>query len=289
MEVYLYSPLTLIRGIPTESSAKTVHSSHSVATDRPLTIISDMTQPSLSPESISRDLDLYYRKRGIHPLEFDCSSRADCAKGCDKFSEARASLIGAHYGEADTPRIAVLSLDRGGGYEKPEERTLEAVRDRENPNRVRALPKGRHWYQTHSIVAALLAPYLPGLDPVNATGRFAHINAAKCCQHKKGKAVADRRLFTNCRPYLRGEFEIVRPHIVITQGVGAANALKKTMASVLTRIDESYFEIDLCGTPTFWLRTHHPGAWHGVYQEQKKRWPEFVDAAADWFRSRGER
>ncbi len=246
-----------------------------------------MTQSNSTPESISRDLDLYYRERGIHPLEFDCSSRADCAKGCDKFSEARASLIGARYGEAGTPRIVVLSLDRGGGFETPQERTLEAIRKRHAADHVDSMPKNQHWYQTHVIVAALLEPFVPGVNPSDSAERFAHVNAAKCCQHKKGKAIADSRLFTNCRPYLRGELEIIRPHIIVTQGGDAANALKKTVTSVLREFDDSCFEIDLCGTPTFWLRTHHPGAWHGVYQEQKKRWPGFVDAAADWFRSRG--
>jgi len=83
------------------------------------------------------------------------------------------------------------------------------------PPRIEAAPKGRQWYQTHEIVASLLSPFVPGITPPTAAGRFAHANGPKCCQNERGKALAEARLFNNCRPYLGRELEIIRPDATV--------------------------------------------------------------------------
>lgn len=245
-----------------------------------------MTGAADPSATILAELDQYYREERIHPLHFACPNRPDCAEGCDDFTEARASLVGEHYGAPDAPRIAILSLDRGGGHAEPAERTFEAVRDRQCPARIENLPKKRHWYQTHELVAALIVPFHPDITAPGAAGRFAHVNAAKCSQNKRGKSVADARLFKNCRPYLGREFQILRPDVVVSQGKQAAKAVERSMESQLEQLNDSCFVIDLGGSRTFWLRLHHPGAWHGVYQDQKERWPEFSDLLRDWYERR---
>lgn len=223
-------------------------------------------------------LDAYYRERGIHPLDFGCASRSDCAAGCDDFTEARASLVGLGYGKPIG--LVVVSLDPGRGWPKSSDRTLEAVRERESPERVAGLPRGRHWRETYEIAAAVLSAFGRSLTPEQAVSRFAHVNAAKCTHNLPGSRQAPSRLFRNCRPHMVGELAVLAPDVVVTQGKAAARAIDPLAQIVEEGAGWAIAELE--GRPCFWLRLHHPGAWHGAYRLQKKRWPELVERAHNY-------
>ena len=123
----------------------------------------------------------------------------------------------------------------------------------------------------------MLGAFGRALTPEQAVSRFAHVNAAKCTHNLPGSRVAPARLFRNCRPHLAGELAILAPDVVVTQGTAAASAIDP-----LAHVEENgdgWAIAELEGRPCFWFRLHHPGAWHGVYQAQKKQWPELIERA----------
>lgn len=226
-------------------------------------------------------LDAYYRARGIHPFSFRCASRNSCAAGCRNFTEARASLVGARYG--DPVRVTVLSLDPGIGRSDPADRTLEAVAARESRDRIRSLPKGRHWYRTYETVAALLSRFGGGARPEDAIGRFAHVNAAKCTQNLPHKKQAPAHLFENCRPHLDGEIAILAPQIIVTQGRKAADVLVPWQQ----KSGSGWGVVTNGDLEAFWLRLVHPTARGGAYVRERRRWSRLFRLAHEWVAQRG--
>jgi hypothetical protein len=202
------------------------------------------------------ELEAYYRSQGIHPEDFHCKHRSSCAAACATFTEARASLIGWQY-----DGLVFLSLDPGQGWPAVEDRTFQAVQDRE-----RVSTKWRiHWRETHRIAEALLqAP---------SRGRFAHANAAKCTQNKPKNAQADDHLFENCREYLRGELAILKPRILVTQGKLAHRAFEPIANA--RRLDRFRSVTD---EGVFWIRIHHPSS--GKHYWAQKR--EHLETWVSW-------
>ena len=175
-----------------------------------------------------KEIEQFYYDNGIHSLNFTCQFKDDCGSGSNKFSGPKSAFIPDGYWDAN-PRIAFLSLDSGDGYSDPTKRTPSAVRQQEQFEcQVEELHKGRHWYQTHywakEIYDAISHEEMAIQDTCNL---FCHLNSAKCCQNKKGSREADIKLFRNCRQYLKGELEILRPQVLITQGNKAKDAIEK--------------------------------------------------------------
>lgn len=228
------------------------------------------------------ELKAYYHEECIQPERFRCRFRRECSKGCTNFTEAKASLVGTRYEAGTLPRLLFLSLDPGRGLPEAGDRTFEAVRAREEVLRdFGELKVRRHWYQTHLLAAELLRPFVPEITPKGTRGCFAHVNAVKCCQNNPGKRMAESRLFERCKGYVPKELAILQPDVVVTQGGKAHQAFASCDPRVVERIDEFCSVVSLAGREVLWLRSHHPGAWKGVYEEQKESWPKWADLIAE--------
>jgi len=216
-----------------------------------------------------KEIEQFYYDNGIHSLNFTCQFKDDCGSGSNKFSGPKSAFIPDGYWNAN-PRIAFLSLDSGDGYSDPTKRTPLAVRQQEQFEcRVDQLPKGRHWYETHfwtkEIYNAISHEEITIQDTCNI---FCHLNSAKCCQNKKGSREADIKLFRNCRAYLKGELEILRPHILITQGNNAKDSIEN-LAVDRKKLGDYVEKIDI-GFTLLWVRTYHPSS-YGFYYKQKRQ------------------
>lgn len=222
-------------------------------------------------------LDTYYRAQGIHPLDFRCGSLDSCSEGCNNFTEAKAPLIGEHYG--DPIRVVVVSLDPGFGRAAPEERTFEAARARQTPEWTAALHKGRHAYRMRETVSALLSHFDVLVAPEMVYQRFAHVNAAKCTQNLPGNKQAPAHMYRNCRRYLEGELTILAPHVIITLGKKAAKPLESWRRTGR----ESAIEVG--GQPAYWLELVHPTARGGAYVSEREEWSRLFARARRWVES----
>lgn len=161
-----------------------------------------------------------------------------------------------------------------------------------------------HWCGTHLLAAYILhkaaGPPLSGLceeitrvlkgggDPISkskklaeVTPYFAHSNVVKCSISRLGNRQAPVKMYKNCAVYLKGELEILKPDIIVTQGVDAAKIL---FDGCTDRVKES----DLGDRRVLFFRTHHP-AYGRFWTEgliDDRRWGAYINAAADFMKSR---
>jgi hypothetical protein len=111
-------------------------------------------------------------------------------------------------------------------------------------------------------------------------GYFAHLNSAKCCQNKPAGQQADQILFDNCRQYIGPECAIFEPHIIVTQGDKAKEAVGKRW----TNCEERTYPggagkeniplriVDVGPRTAVWFHTYHPNQRGGLYHQQRKKW-----------------
>ncbi len=242
---------------------------------------------------LGKRLTEFYDSHGISSIGFRCSSRAVCSAKAPQFTEAKASFVGPRYEEGTLPRLLFLSLDSGRGHPDPQQRTVEAVRRQVLDCDVAALPKNRHWYRTHEMAWELLRQFEQNLTVANTRFHFAHVNSAKCCQNKRGRERADSTLFENCRRFIPGELRILKPDVVVTQGLPAKAAILKSYdarqhVKRLVKSDCRRFERDACyetglielepdGKTFLWLHTSHPSDF-GRFNPQKVHcWPLYAE------------
>lgn len=231
--------------------------------------------------SIFEDLRKYYDQAGIAAVGFRCGHRADCRGDCTDFTEAKEAFVGSEYEKGTLPRLLFVSLDSGSGQERPEERTLQAVRRGEElQSHVLCLPKNKHWYLTHEFAWRILQAFKDDLRLEDVARYFAHANSAKCCMNKKGRTQADQRLFRNCREYLAPEILLLLPDIIVTQGKQAEWALESGFGP-----PESLDcacparSIDVGGRSVLWIAQYHPSYYRGFYRQRNQCWEPWVACA----------
>ena len=242
----------------------------------------------------------FYESHGISPVGFRCSSRSRCSANSPHFTEAKASYVGPRYEERTLPRLLFLSLDSGSGRSDPQQRTAEAVRDRELARDVEALPKNQHWYRTHEMASELLRQFKPELTVTDARLYFSHVNSAKCCQNKRQKKQADKTLFENCRRFIPGELRILSPDIIVTQGKPAKKAILKSFpvrrrvvrtveSAPRFRLDAHYetglIELASDVRASLWLQTYHPTNFGRFNPQRTHCWPLYVEEVGRFWRS----
>ena len=110
---------------------------------------------------ILQELDLYYRKRGIHSMEFWCGCRDACASAVPPggtFTEARSAFVGTFYKDGMRPRLLFLGLDPGEGKGWPcrKQRSPAAIQAR-----IEADPPGQnpHWWGTLRLALRILSSF----------------------------------------------------------------------------------------------------------------------------------
>lgn len=212
-------------------------------------------------------LRTYYTRHGILSTSFTCSHKHHCEGACTDFTGPKSAFVGTGYERGELPRLLFVSLDSGSGEKISENRLPEAVRIQEEINcNVLALSKHKHWYRTHELAWYILRRFAPGIKLTEAKIFFAHANSAKCCMNKPQRKKANATLFRNCRGYLAGELEILRPDIIVTQGNEAKIAILPYRKNV---IDEFAAEIEIGARKIFWLHTYHPSNW-GAFNKQRR-------------------
>lgn len=241
------------------------------------------------------ELKAYYRSRGIAATGFRCRHLPDCSRGAGDFIEAREAMVGDLYVERTLPRLLFLSLDPatdccGRG---PRDRSTDAVTRWEcaQQHPVEGSPtfrKQSHWYKTHTMAYSILTPIArhrgeqePKFSEMHRY--FAHVNSAKCKDAAKGTAQGAARIFRNCREYVPGELEVLRPDFVIAQGKPAREALDG-LSIVCSGTDGSgRYEssvIRLGAHEAVKFETHHPNRKDDSYRnEVRDGWPWYLRVA----------
>src|SRR4029450_4768902 len=102
---------------------------------------------------------------------------------------------------------------------EPQKRTLQAMRESE-PTPCTPGPKGKHWYETHELAHRILEPiatarHRRSLPFDHVCQYFAHTNSAKCKNLAMGTRQGRSILFQNCRQFIRGDAEILRPDVSV--------------------------------------------------------------------------
>ncbi len=101
--------------------------------------------------SVVNELRAFYDANRIGALSFNCKHRRSCSAASAVFIPAQETYVGPDYGARGLPRLLFLSLDSGHLDPDPNARTMEALQRRTIANDVYALPRGKHWYQTHAL------------------------------------------------------------------------------------------------------------------------------------------
>lgn len=235
-------------------------------------------------------LETYYRSKGILATNFTCLHKQECSGTSEKFTGPKSAFASTGYERGDLPRLLFLSLDSGSGDEAACRKLPHAVRQGGESMNVARLPKHKHWYRTHEIAWYILREFDPNLEIERINRYFAHANSAKCCQNKPSKSQADSILFRNCRRYLAGEIQVLRPDIVVTQGDWAKWGVNE-IAEVQDQIDNFARTIRFDGRVLFWLHTYHPAAF-GKFNAQRdgcRGWEKYSKKIKDFmYRTRAQ-
>ncbi len=222
--------------------------------------------------SIFNDVKRLYEQRGIAAMSFRCPHYADCRQGHDGFTQAREPFIGSEYERGRVPRLLFLSLDPGSSDANPRARTAEAAREWEETGcDVHALPKSLHWYRTHELAYVLLSQFAPSITLENVHRYFAHTNSAKCCMNKDRRAMADWRMFVNCRSHVGGELMALQPDVIVTQGDAAKLAVETHYRAEVTGDMRrcGYATLQMGARDVLWLHTYHPRYFGGFYRQRR--------------------
>ncbi|HTU43818.1 MAG TPA: uracil-DNA glycosylase family protein [Bryobacteraceae bacterium] len=233
------------------------------------------------------DLEKYYRAQNIYPEDFHCCHLDECSKNCAKFTEATSAFVGTQYERGSFPRLLFISLDPGSGEKgdpDPIKRTPKFVREDIERLDGRKIGKFQHWRETHRLAVVLLRQFDPSISLETVTPFFAHVNSAKCTENNPSNAVAKHVLFENCRQYLHGELSVLKPDVIVTQGVEAANSLSIVLKGVNPAFGTAR-QVILAGRPILWVKTYHPSA-RQRFREEKTKWPEFASALGDFIQLR---
>ncbi|MEK7353046.1 MAG: hypothetical protein AABZ77_00885 [Chloroflexota bacterium] len=226
------------------------------------------------------ELRQYYNEVGISSLDFRCKHHEECKAGAEKFTKAKAALVGKEYQSRKLPRLLFISLDSGSGDELAEPRTACEVQKQYEQSNPLGGGKNKHWYRTHELAYEILKTFGSNMTIDSVKGYFAHTNSAKCCMNKPGRRKADRKLFTNCKEYIPDEVRILKPDIIITQG----NEAKYSITGVFPILElenfisiekwkPSYYRevtaISISDVPVLWIRTYHPGC-YGLFNKHTR-------------------
>jgi uracil-DNA glycosylase len=104
---------------------------------------------------------------------------------------------------------------------------------------------------------------------------------------RQGKSI----LFQNCREFIAGEVEILRPEVIVTQGTWAREALVDAFPvlrqeSMPSRPHYGYQVLQLTGHTAIKFDTAHPRAGRLFWPEKSVAYPWYVQEAHQFVLSR---
>lgn len=170
----------------------------------------------VSRESVVDDLRRFYDQEHIAVGAFACAHKDDCcADAARPLTHGAEAHVGTRYGEV--LRVAVVSLDTGGGSDPIEKRT-KIIED------LAGKKMNRHMTGTTTLLAALLGADIGDASPFPY---FAMINAAKCAAHDERRDMVPASLYERCLPFGRSELDLLKPQVIVAQGNRARAVLPK--------------------------------------------------------------
>lgn len=257
------------------------------------------------PNIYQSKLNRYYKRKHIHPENFQCSQQDTCRRYAyqGNMTETKMSMVGSRYG-AEYPKIVVVSLDPPSGknrdntnnrweFIEPTQRTTVYIsKTHEKDDYVTDHPNP-HWAMTQIIVKDLLVlwgyPTKPNSATVpesysgrsieNVSAYFAHVNVSKCFMNNEGQRQASTVVHQICsRAYLLEEMILLEPVILITQGATTNKILGEMLVGreILLEDLPRTETISLDESRTLWMPMHHP-----TQQLDKIRicWSKYLKAA----------
>ena len=208
------------------------------------------------------------------------------------FTGPKSSYVGTEYersvgfAQGGLPRLLILSPDSGGETWDATSKTPEQVRRGEEPadHNVAGFRKNTHWSRTYELASYILRVFDSKFeDSQNVNGHFAHVNVAKCSGNRRDNAQTDLILFKNCRGYLSGELEILRPDILITQGVQARDALRSLYRDPADQMSKIVWVPFGAGHEALRLWTYHPTSRYQYFGKERD-FDKKTETARGWER-----
>lgn len=198
-----------------------------------------------------------------HSADFRCATCEECKESLHLsaegvFNTGSWPYVGSEYGQAviggRSRRILFVGMERGGADEPTDfNDTQQMFRYfTTHPNR-----NNKHLRGVKKIVDALLGP-----DGDPRYVRFALTNAVKCCKISEyQKSESTPIMIDNCQRHLSGELEVLKPHLIITQGDDPRYTIRKILAewSIVKEWNEPNSHAAVLETPAYIvLETRHP-------------------------------
>jgi uracil-DNA glycosylase len=237
-----------------------------------------MSEALTRHEVVSRLRALYDEHHIAPGPHFACIHNDACTRDAGRpLTHGAEAHVGTRYGEV--LRIAVVSLDTGGGSATIDRRTeiIESLEGR---------PLNPHMKGTTSLLKVLLEPEIGDSSPYPF---FAMINAAKCAATDGKRDMVPATLYDRCRGYAQSELRLLEPHVVVAQGQRARAVLSprngipydRVIATVTARLPsipspfaswlanlarEYLREVPLADHLVLALLTPHPSARAGQWQ-----------------------
>ena len=272
----------------------------------------------------------FYRRNGILSTEFNCKHAKDCQgdreslpkqfvivpdesvpqkreRIAGKFVQAKAASVGDRYESCRMngvriPRLMFVSADPGSSiysdgrnWVPAENRTPESVQRIRCQAELR--PSGSAGVWQHKIACRIFGEFGVVDAPKYAAPYFANVNAAKCCENKTKSSGNDRNnelasplLFANCREYLRGEIEVLRPDVIVSQGKDAMESVGLAFSVPFESGRAQIVSLRGEGR-AFWLPTHHPNSGRHFHQQRNgaewgKDWEGLAKRIRDFISNR---
>ena len=243
------------------------------------------------------NLENYYRESGILSTAFQCKHERECRghlpltpesatspqDAKNTFTKAKAAFVGDRYCEC-VPRLLFVSLDPGSAltdkdpgynYILDESRSPEGVKKGEL-DRIRRNRLGKGLLSLRLHATNKMAALILGKPTDEVMCFYAHVNTVKCSMNKKKREQADKRLFVNCREYLRGEIDILAPDVIITLGKEAKEGVARIFSvSPPPQWAQEYKVVLRDGKEAVWFPSCHSSN-YGLYKKQEEARNQFV-------------
>lgn len=251
-------------------------------------------------DPVVTQLNDYYYRQGIHPEKFACPHQSFCEMFAfeGKLTESKMSLVGSRFGK-EYPRIVVLSLDPPLGAEgifvEPIQRTTEYVAAFHETENYSSDRPNVHWAMTQIIVKDILRlfAYPEKADvavvmesyanrPIeNVSAHFAHVNAAKCSMNWPDKSQAKHKVHKICsQSFLIDELSILKPEILISQGISANTLLGNLLGAVGNEdVLPQAYQKQFGGIAMIWLPMLHPAR---NLKPIRQQWPYYIQSINEW-------
>jgi hypothetical protein len=181
-----------------------------------------------------------YERLGIEPAfggaSFHCPHYEECSKHCeirDKFHTGTWPYVGAEYGQAiikgHRAKILFVAMERGGKFDPSEVPTLKHTQD--DFRNTAEKRKNPHMGGVAAIMKHLVDEADPlSSDPLSYCRQFALTNAVKCVEYTdRMDSGSTPTMIRKCRSHLTEEIDLLKPDLIITQGVHPRETVMKVL------------------------------------------------------------